>query len=216
MKISRSDTLYVELDKIENHSIQYQIFLEMMRLRFFYDKNPKETKEEYITWTRIKEYNLLRFSNDREFYQMKLKNEIGEYKEYFITDYAYFNNTAYQLYVNIDFSLPKEMLIAQISQLKEDIEQDKDMQDFFQSRPSFHDMKADFIPHKPIEFARSIKRKYGDFLFVLDCKNLEYKNQDIVYSIYDFRKDRTSISQDTIRKYLKIAQDLYKSIEEAQ
>lgn len=214
MKISRSDNLYIEIDKIENHSIQYQIFLEMIRLRYFFNYDAKKNQDRYIRWAKIRDIDVVSHSNDREMFTMKCESDLKIItKERFIMDYSYFNDVSYQVWVNIDLSLPKEMIIAQIAQLKDDADRGKEIQTFLKSS---YNSKITFIPHIPSEFSKIIKRNYGDFLFVIDCKELGYKNQDIIYSIFEHREYKNTLSPDTIRKYMSITKELYTFIEQNQ
>lgn len=214
MKISRSDCLYMEIDKIKNHSIQYQTFLKMMRLRYFFNDDVKQNQDKFIKWAKIKDTELLLHSTDRDCFEMECSDIFPNEKHYFIKDYAYFNDPDYQIWVNIDFSLPKEMLIAQIAQLKEDI--DANTIEMPRLKGNIDKEKRRFIHSEPSEFAKIIKRNYGDLLFVIDCKALGYKNQEIIYSIFEHREHKNTLSNDTIRKYTSIAKELYTFIEKNQ
>jgi hypothetical protein len=183
-------------------------------MRYYLSYDPKENADKYIEHSKIKSKDILELSNDRDFFEMQCKESDEppfnkNRTEYFIQDYAYYNNANYQVWVNIDFSLPKEMLIAQISQLKDDIDRDEEMQAFFKSQKKLYEDEKEFIHGAPSSFAKSIKRQYGDFLFVIDCKKLGYKNQDIIYSIYEQRQGKNTISQDTIRKYIQLKEEAY-------
>ena len=204
MQIDRSDFIYVDIDTLESHTEQYTYLLEMLQIRyaFSYSRRPSENKEEYISYCKIKEHIKKGLISDRDMFIMECKDLFPNEKHYFIKDYAYYNNPDYQYWLSVDLSLPKEMLIAQISRLKDD---------FDNKQENTNLARSGFIKRKPIEFAKLIKRQFGDFLFVFDCKQLGYKNQDIKYSIYDYRKGKKTISDDTIKKYIELA---FKLLEE--
>jgi hypothetical protein len=106
------------------------------------------------------------------------------------------------------------MLIAQIAQLKEDI--DANTIEMPRLKGNIDKEKRRFTYLEPSEFAKIIKRNYGDLLFVIDCKALGYKNQEIIYSIFEHREHKNTLSNDTIRKYTSIAKELYTFIEKNQ
>jgi len=175
MLINRDDQFYMDIDTIDNHSIQYQVFLYAMRQRYFYPKVPKNNHNDFIDYCNIKKKLNISSSHDRDAFTMECKDIFPDETHYFIKDYAYYNNPNYQLWVNIDFSLPKEMLIAQISQLKDDVDNNEIELPNLKKEDTIK-----FLPSSPTQFAKIIKRQYGDFLFMFDSKELGYKNQDII------------------------------------
>jgi len=224
MKISRKDNLYVEIEKIENISTQYQVFLQMMRFRYFFDHNPVECPDKYIESAQIKNINISEHSLDYDIdiidtagtmYANEVELDKLGTNNLCINDAAYFNNPNYTLNVRIDFSLPKEMLMEQISLLKDSIDKDKTIQTVFKKQEE-KNRGLQFIPNNPLKFKDIIERHYGDFLFVIDCKELGYKNQYIRNLIYDFRNNETTIGDGTIRKYLRIADEIFKHIGDNQ
>jgi len=211
MKIARDNKLYTQIDEIKSHSFQYMYFINMMNFRHMYSKNPKDDICEYIDFCMINKD--IEHILDREIFTTNCDECIDGTTQY-IKDYAYYNNPNYQVWVNIDFSLPKELLIAQIAELKTDFDNKKiDIN-------SEETNTREFIQHVPSEFAKIIRRQYGDFLFIFDCKEIGYTNQEIIYDIYRYRnamsQKTTTISQDSIRKYLKIAKEIYDFIEAYQ
>lgn len=243
MKISRSDQLYVEIDKIENHSIQYKVFLEMIdkRLHFQSLTDLAQKKIEYINFCKIKEHlNLpvlrepkvmLReciYDDTEEItatikkYESLLGNEqisvlkrlqedrqAVSKKEYFIDNHSYINNPEYQVWINFDLSMPKEMLIAQIEQIKEDADQNKIDMSVFKSKNKISTKY--FITHIPLEFSKSIKRQYGDFLYIVDCKILGYKYDTFKWNIDEYRQsigNNKVFSSTTKKRFLNIFREL--------
>jgi len=206
--ISRSDKIYTSIDEIESSVLQYKALVNAINIRYTFSGikieiiTAENMQRQYIEYCKIKEnINLI---DDVDYFTMKV-NDVFENEEHkFIKDYSYHKNLDAQIWVSIDFSLPKEELIQQISSLKDDVDSGK-IEVNYTNEDNYTNIDS-------VEFSKSIRRKYADVLFIYDCYILNYNNQAMIYKIYDYRNSLsskpTAITENTIKKYITKAKEI--------
>lgn len=150
--------------------------------------------------------------------QEKLFKQFSGNSQIFLTDFDYYQNPNRQVWINIDLSLSKEELLAQIKNIKDSY--DSNPKDIF----SFGGIEKTPIASSewidkglnPFEFSKSIKRQFGELLFVYDCISAGYKRQYIINESFNHRSKKndnsTALTHDTIRKYLQKADEVMDTI----
>lgn len=157
------------------------------------------------------------FHEDNEFQEL-LYDRFASKAKIYITSYDFYNDPNCQAWVNIDFSLSKEELLIQIGKLKD--AHDTKEYNFFHLRgkPRIVEASEEWIGKglNPLTFSKSIKRQFGELLFVYDCINAGYKRPYIINESFNHRSKKndnsTALTHDTIRKYLQKADEVMDTI----
>jgi len=119
-----------------------------------------------------------------------------------VSDSDYYQHPFKQAKVMIDFSLSKKQLISQISKIKDAADNGEIfLVDIANQNPDIEIENE--LNNDAISFSKSIQKNFGDALYAFDCTILKYKDRDIANDIYDFRKNDTTISRNTINGYFK-------------
>lgn len=157
------------------------------------------------------------FHEDDEFQEL-LFDSFASKARIEITSYDFYNDPNRQAWVNIDFSLSKAELLIQIGYLK-DAHDEKELNFFaFKGKERVIEASEEWIGKglNPLTFSKSIKRQFGELLFVYDCINAGYKRQYIINESFNHRSKKndnsTALTHDTIRKYLQKADEVMDTI----
>jgi len=261
--IKRSDSIYVNLDRMESQVEQYYSLRRYFYARKMVDTfgyrfdeyrekdinsemdieykiNPK-AKEHIVEFVgehcknkdmveKLKEhikndifgsmdlFSIMATFHGDDDIQEKLFKQFSGNSQIFLTDFDYYRDPNRQVWINIDLSLSKEELLAQIESIKDNYDSNpKDIFSFggIEKTPIASDEWID-KGLNPFEFSKDIKRQFGDMLFVYDCTYSGYKRQYIINESFNHRSinndNPTALTHDTIRKYLKKATELMDTI----
>lgn len=161
-------------------------------------------------------YSIMAYFHEDENFQELLFEHFSYKANIYITSYNFYNDPNQQVWVKLDLSISKEELLTQIGELK-------DAHDANSITPNgkkiiLKESDEEWIGKglNPLTFSKSIKRQFGDLLFVYDCTNAGYKRQYIINESFNHRSkindNNTALTHDTIRKYLKKADEVMDTI----
>lgn len=156
------------------------------------------------------------FHEDEEFQELLFEQFSGK-ANIFVTSYDFYNDPNQQIWLKLDLSLSKEELLTQIGELKDAHDANSITPNGKKIIPKELDEEWIGKGLNPLTFSKSIKRHFGDLLFIYDCINAGYKHQYIINESFNHRNkindnNNTALTSDTIRKYLKKADEVMDTI----
>ncbi|MFA6145163.1 MAG: hypothetical protein WCW84_10475 [Sulfurimonas sp.] len=163
-------------------------------------------------------YTIMAYFHEDEDFQELLFEQFSGKTNIFITSYDFYNDPNQQIWLKLDLSLSKEELLMQIGELKDAHDENKRTIFAFNDKARIREASKEWIGEglNPLTFSKAIKRQFGDLLFVYDCTNAGYKRQYIINESFNHRSkindNNTALTHDTIRKYLKKADEVMDTI----